>query len=317
MDAPRLLLARDHLRSGRDAAFRAAIRERRLVAVCRGVWTERAPWVAARPEERMRLRARAHAHMCQDRPVFAFETAAALHGLPLWGAEDSRVHVLDPDERPARSRPGVFRHSGPLAPEDVTVRRGVLVTSLERTVADVVRTARKEAAISVLDAALRQVAWRGHDEYDRDAAEELRGRLIVRWSRMPGARGIRQARFLAPIGDGRADRPGESVSRLWMRILGAEDPELQYEVGLPSGRRAFLDFAWPRLRRFGEFDGDAKYLDPLLTSGQDMRGVLRAQRARETDVIAATGFTPVRWGSERLAGMSTFAAFLRAQGLLP
>lgn len=264
----------------------------------------------------MRLRALAHRYTCAQSPVFGFETAAALHGLPLWGAEDARVHVLDPDVHPARSRPGVVRHTGAFAAEDIVVRHGVFATSIERTLVDLVRTASAEAAVAVLDAALRAVAWRGHGVYDRAAADALRARLEERWARMPGARGIRQARFLAPLGDGRAELPGESVSRLWMRLLGAAEPELQYEVPLASGRRAYLDFAWPRLGRFGEFDGDRKYLDPEISGGRDVREVLREQRRREADIVAATGWTPVRWGSERLAGLSTFGAFLRAQRLL-
>jgi hypothetical protein len=185
--------------------------------------------------------------------------------------------VLDADPRPARTRLGVLRHSGPLPAEDVVIR---------------------------------------HGEYDADAAELLRDRVRARLERMPGVRGIRQARFLLPLGDGRAQLPGESVSRLWMHLLGAPLPDLQHEVALPGGRRAFLDFAWPRMRRFGEFDGEGKYLVPALTGGRSLREVLREQRRREADIVAATGWTPIRWGSERLAGLSTFGAFLRAQGLL-
>ena len=101
-----------------------------------------------------------------------------------------------------------------------------------------------------------------------------------------------------------------------MRDLGVERPELQRAVDLPGGGRAYPDFAWPRLRRFGEFDGEGKYLDPALTSGRSTREVLRFQRAREGEVIAATGWSPVRWGMERLVDRPTFGRFLRAQRLL-
>src|SRR3546814_7568878 len=103
--------------------------------------------------------------------------------------------------------------SGPLLPEDVTEREGLLVTSLPRTIVDVIRTVSTEAAIAYFDAALRLVAWRGHGRYDGEAAERFRAEIVARLEAMPGARGIRQARVVASFADGRAQLPGESVSR--------------------------------------------------------------------------------------------------------
>ena len=134
-----------------------------------------------------------------------------------------------------------------------------------------------EAAVAYFDAALRTVAWHGHGQYDLTAAEAFRAGIHARLDAMPG----------------------ESVSRLWMQRLGAPAPILQLEVALPGRRRAYPDFAWPVLRRFGEFDGEGKYLDPAMTRGLSVREVLRAQRTRESELCAATGWTPVRWGSER------------------
>ncbi len=57
--------------------------------------------------------------------------------------------------------------------------------------------------------------------------------------------GIIQARFVTRFADGRAQLPGESVSRLWMAQLGIRKPELQYRVALGGGKYALLDFAWP------------------------------------------------------------------------
>lgn len=108
---------------------------------------------------------------------------------------------------PSRSRADVIRHSGPLLPEDVTEREGLLVTSLPRTIVDVIRTVSTEAAIAYFDAALRLVAWRGHGQYDGAAAERFRAEIDARLEAMPGARGVRQARVVASFADGRAQLP--------------------------------------------------------------------------------------------------------------
>lgn len=97
---------------------------------------------------------------------------------------------------------------------------------------------------------------------------------------------------------------------------GDPDGCLGRRAAIGGGRWAFLDFAWPALRRFGEFEGDGTYLDPALTAGRSPRDVLRDQRERESRIVAATGWTPVRWGWDRLASRTAFAAFLRSHGLL-
>jgi hypothetical protein len=242
-------------------------------------------------------------------------SAAAEWDLPIWRADDASVHVLDASANPARSRADVICHRGALPDGDVVVRDGLRVTSLPRTVYDVIRTETAERAVAVCDGALRIVAWRGPGRYDEDAAEVFRAELCRRIDVAPGARGIRQARFVAEFADGRAQLPGESVSRLWMHQLGVAAPELQREV-VVAGGRAYPDFSWPQLRRFGEFDGDGKYTDPALNEGRTVREVLRAQREREGAVIAATEWAPLRWGSEKLTTIATFESFLRAQHLL-
>lgn len=316
MQATALLRTSSFTVDGRDARLARALRSGAIVRVRHGVYIDAGAWAQASPEGRMRLRAYALARVSARPPVFAFASAAALQELPLYGREDTVVHTLEAGSHPSRSRGDVIRHSGPLDGADIVERDGLRVTSLARTVFDVVRTVSAETALGCSDAALRAVAWRGWGSYDGDAAEQLRRELQGMIDAAPGARGIRQARFIVRFSDGRAQLPGESVSRLWMHRLGVLAPELQLEVAIGDGRRAFPDFAWPRLRLFGEFDGDGKYLDPSLTRGRSVRETLREQREREGALVAATGWAPVRWGSERLRTIDTFAAFLRAHGLL-
>ncbi|SDQ45167.1 hypothetical protein [Microbacterium sp. cf332] len=264
----------------------------------------------------MRLRAHALSAVATRDPVFSHVTAAALHGLPVHRGDDARVHTLELGAAPAPSRGDVVRHRHYVAATDITSVDALRTTNLARTLFDVLCAESAETATAAMDVALRSVAWRGRGVYEAAAAAALSAAVAARIEHAPGARGIRRARFVAAIADGRAQLPGESVSRLWMLQLGAAQPALQYPVAIGGGRCAFLDFAWPTLRRFGEFDGDGKYLDPALTAGRSPRDVLRDQRERESRIVAATGWTPVRWGWERLGSRTAFAAFLRSHGLL-
>ncbi len=130
-----------------------------------------------------------------------------------------------------------------------------------------------------------------------------------------GGRGTRQARFVVGFADGRAQLPGESISRLWMWQLGIPDPRLQLRVDLRAGRYALLDFAWPQLGRWAEFDGEVKYTDPEMLDGRTIDEVRAHQTQREQAVREATGWRVDRWGFPQMRSIDAFAAHLRSIGL--
>lgn len=249
--------------------------------------------------------------------AYSHATAAAVHGWPAYRVRSDRVEMIVPGAHTRKNSKDVIRHHAPLPPGDVVLVDGLRVTSLDRTVYDAIRSETLEAAVACFDAALRSVAWNDDAcRYDEDAAEEFRECVRRRIRQNPGARGIRQARLVIELTDGRAQLPGESISRLWMLQLGVPEPILQHRVDLPGGF-AQLDFAWPRLRRWAEFDGKIKYFDPAYTGGRTADQVLFDQRVRQRDVTAATGWRVDRWGFDELSSIGVFAAHLRAIGLLP
>ncbi|WP_447587696.1 hypothetical protein [Microbacterium lacticum] len=101
-----------------------------------------------------------------------------------------------------------------------------------------------------------------------------------------------------------------------MHQLGIPRPELQYRVDLAGGRYALLDFAWPHLGRWQEFDGESKYADPDLLAGRTPEQVLHEQQVREREVIRATGWSVTRHGFAQMATFDAFAAYLRSIYLL-
>ena len=278
-----------------------------------------ADWDALFGEGRLRTLAHAVAARAENESAAnSHTTAAALHGLSLYRTRTDRVHLIVPGSHTRKNSRDVIRHHLPLDSTDVEVIDGLRVTTLERTVYDVIRTASLETAVVCFDAALRRVAWdEGAREYTPSAAGGLRDVVMNRIATNTGARGIRQARFVAGFADGRAQLPGESVSRLWMWQLGMPPPELQWRVDLGAGRFALLDFAWPQLRRWAEFDGEVKYTDPEMLNGRTAEQVRESQDLRERAVRRATGWRVDRWGFDRMHTLDAFARYLRGLGFIP
>ena len=310
-----LIRTAEMARIGRAGELPRLLRDGTVQRVRSGAYVAPDAWSAATPEQRQRARIVAVQARARSRLVYVGPSAAVLHGLPLPRGEAERVHVLQREMNGQKSRGDIVRHAWPVPDGDIVEIDGLLVTTLSRTLYDIARLMPEQMSLPAVDAGLRSVSWRGPGRFDLDAAEELRERVLALVEDAGAARGIRRARFVIPFADGRAQLPGESVSRLFMHRLGVDPPELQREVAIAGGR-AFPDFAWPRRRRFGEFDGDAKYIDPAFTAGRDVRRTLRDQRAREVAITEATGWLPVRWGWEALRSLSSYAVLLRAHDVL-
>lgn len=281
---PTVVLARDRT----PEAIRRLVRERELVRVGRGAYLPTPP---ASPgtdatgrtgpdATRSTTLARAvatHRRLTADH-VFSHMTAAACWGLPLWD-EPTTTHVLVRHGPSADRDPLVTRHQG-LPPEaEVTVRAGLPVTTLERTLVDCARLLAPLPGMVVADAALRAGA-------DRAAAAELLGRLI-------GHRGVVLARSILVLADDGAESPGESATRFVLLRDGWPIPTTQLEVDTRIGR-FWTDLGWPELRLLLEYDGRTKYL-----SADDL-----AREKRRHDAIVETGSRLLRVTKEDLRGDS-------------
>lgn len=291
------------------------IAEGRLLRVHRGSYADAAQWRDLWPEGRQLVRTLAVRSASPGKgPVFSHLSAAALWGLPLYGAGSEQVHTVIEGARHSRTTAGVMRHAVPIDEDDVTVRAGIRFTSLARTVLDVARSQRLETAVTCADAAMRMRAFVAH-ENDADAAERWRGELATRSHN--GLRGIRQARWVTAFADGRAQLPGESVSRLRLHQLGYRNLDLQVHVVGSGGNDYWLDFAFGRARVFGEFDGHSKYLDADLRGAMTAEDVVLREKRREDDIRGVTGWRIVRWEHEHIRTPDALCARLRAFGLRP
>jgi hypothetical protein len=223
--------------------------------------------------------------------VVSHASAAVLHGLPLWAVDLARVHATRARTGGARRSGVVVLHAAALAPDEVTSVAGVPVTTVGRTLGDLGRTLRFEAALVPTDAAL----FRGVVTRDELAAAVDRG------AHRPNNAA---ARRVAAFADGRAESPGETRSRVAIQRAGLPAPVLQYRVG--SFR---TDFAWEELRTVGEFDGRVKY-GRGLRPGQDPGEAVFAEKRRE-DWLRDHGRQVVRWVWDELATFDEVAGRLR------
>jgi hypothetical protein len=129
-----------------------------------------------------------------------------------------------------------------LAPRDVVTLHGVRTTTALRTACDLGRLLHRDQALAAMDSLLRLGPF-GHRE------------LLAESVRFRGYRGVVQLRALAPLADGRAESPGESVMRLRWIDAGLPRPEPQLAVAAPHGRY-YLDLGLEELRFGAEYFGE-------------------------------------------------------------
>ncbi|MDZ8171823.1 hypothetical protein [Microbacterium xanthum] len=279
-----------------DRSIGRAVETGVLHRVRRGWYIDGSTWASLWAESRHRALVLAVEHESRGATViFCGVSAAVMHGLPLYRMAPRRAHVLAASSS-RHSVHDVLRHEAALTESEIRVVDGVLCTDLARTVYDVVRSVPAEAAIAVADAALSRI---GGDprRFDDSAAGEFAARLAAR-AQAVGPRGIRQARRIIDLADGRAQLPLESVSRLQLHRLGFERPELQVPVPAPDGGTYFVDIGMRGLRAFGECDGKAKYIDEAQRSGRTLEQVLLDEKAREDWIRGTTQWRLARWGDE-------------------
>jgi hypothetical protein len=165
-------------------------------------------------------------------------SAAVLHQLPIWNDQLRKVHITRNQSGGGKVRRYVHLHAAPLPELDVCEIDGQRITTLARTVFDLLRTLTMERSVPIGDAALRLGLTL------EDLAEVAGGCI--------GWRGMLQARRAMKFLDARSESAGESYSRVLLDRLGVPAPIPQFEVwhrGMLVGR---ADFGWEEFRTLGE-----------------------------------------------------------------
>lgn len=234
---------------------------------------------AVEPRERHHQLVAATVPQVAPDSVVSHVSASALHELPVWDSELSRVHLTRDLPTGAKLRRHVQVHNASLAPDEITLVDGRRVTSLARTVVDVGRTQSLRRAVATGDAALARGLT---SEVLREAVARARGRT-----------GVGAARRMAALCDPRSESVGESFSRVVFADAGLPAPTPQFEVHDEQLLIGRCDFGWEELRTLGEFDGKVTY-GRLLKDGESAGDVIYAEKLRE-DCLRDLGWEVVRW----------------------
>lgn len=268
--------------------------------IARGVLVPESLWAELDADARHRLFVVAIAERMPGDEVVAHVSAAALWRLPAIQAWPDRVQTLGPAIGGGRSATERLRRTG--APDDqAVVIDGVPVTSLARTVVDISRTESLDTALVVADAALRR---RDDPVAGLPREAPTRADLERELARVPRFHGERRAERVIALADGRAQLPGETLSRLTMMRLGVPLPVLQHRIVGASGRCYDLDFYWPDQNIGGEFDGKVKYLDPRYRAGRTAEQVVYDEKVREDELrLELDGFGRWDWRIARSPGL--------------
>lgn len=221
------------------------------------------------------------AALTDESSVVSYESAALLHGLPLPSVPGQVTHTRRTNGHADASTSLRVRDTR-LDDQDVTVVRGVQVTTVARTVIDVARLLDYEWGVAVCDAALHL------------GLVDL-SQLTDVLDRQHRLRGVPKARAVVRFADGRAESPAESISRVNIVRFGLPEPILQHELIDANGVLiARLDFFWEKERLAGEVDGRWKYGE-LLRPGETPERAIMREKQREEQIRSA-GYWITRWG---------------------
>jgi len=231
--------------------------------------------------------------------VASHRSAALIHGLDMLGRRAERAETVTLTRPPGSTsrrvgRAGIRLHIAALPDGHVVDHRGVPVTSVARTVADLARAAPFPAGVVVADAALRT---RQMSKADLDLC-------ITDCARWPG---IQAARRAAGFADARSESALESISRVAFHEHGLPPPDLQAWVGNEDEVIGRADFLWRAYRTVGEADGAIKYADPARAMAQLERDA--RLRAAGFEVVHFTWRDVTRSPGEVVAAVK--AAFRR------
>ena len=239
--------------------------------------------------------------------VFCGVTAAAVLGYdPTW-ALLGKVHVAG-DVGHRKYETGLVKPHE-LGEYEVLDVNGVLVTVPSRTVFDCIRTVPFADGLAIADCATRLNAW----------SDDCVASIVDDFAQRGRHHGIRRAREVALLVDGRAESGGESIARANMVRAGFEVPELQINIedALDPQKTYRVDFGWLVAETgliVGELDGRQKYLDNKMTGGDDLADVLLRERLRESR-ISATASRIVRFSYEQARNPAVLAQILDAFGV--
>ncbi len=168
--------------------------------------------------------------------VVSHRSAAELWWIETLDSSTERpLEFTDPELGLRRAGTGVRVHRIPLAEHDIVERHGFRITTVPRTLADLLRTAPRDDAIVAVESALT------HRRFGQTRRAPLTRLDAIASALDLPHRGAVRARHRLRLCDPHAGSPAETIARLRMYDAGLH-PESQVTLRTPNGRRVVLDF---------------------------------------------------------------------------
>ncbi|PRZ42398.1 hypothetical protein CLV47_10516 [Antricoccus suffuscus] len=280
-----LFTALDARRDGWSAQKLAdKVRSGEIMRIAKGCYVGMTEFRALHPEQRHVLRVEATLPTFSFPVVASHYSALALHDIPIWGADLSRIHFARVDAGERYSRRGVAVHPS-YGPRELVVIEGLRAVHPTIAVLGTAMVCGIESGVVAADGALAS----GLTTIDH----------LHEWlDRMAGFPKVSRAWRAVELAEPRTESPGESRTRLVLNSLDLGPVRPQVEIYDESG--AFVgrvDFLLPRHRLIVEFDGLMKY------GPDDAREAIIAEKVRE-DQLRALGYGVARvvWRDLGVAG---------------
>lgn len=282
-----------------DRAIALQVRAGVWHRVRRGAYTFGDFWKSADVRMRHAIRARAVARAAKTDAVLSHTTAVLEHTATHWGLDLSDVHLTRLDGRTGRAEAGVRQHRGQVEPGDLGGTSNLRVMTPARAALELTAVAGTEQSLVSINAMLHAGLCTVDD-------------LRARYAAMRFWPGTLATDLVLRLADPRLESAGETRSAyaFWREGLPAWEP--QYSTFDASGRLvARLDFAWPELGVWVEFDGREKY-SRYLKDGETVTDAVLREKRREERVRELTGWICVRITWADLADPRRIAARIRA-----
>jgi hypothetical protein len=293
-------LRRDALELGYgDGEIARLVRDGLWVRLGHGAYTLAAFWHDAGSTARHLMVSRAAQRTAQTGAILSHTSSLCALGVDFWGLPLDDVHLTRRDGRVGRRGAGVVQHCGTVVAGDVIDDGGFAHMSPTRTALEITMMTDVERGLVVVNSFLHA---------GMTTVDELRSRYAA-MEQWPHSL---QTDLVLRLCDPRPESVAETRCDVLFFRQGLPRPVPQFEVRDGSGRLiGRLDFAWPPLGVWLEFDGRVKY-DQLRRSGETEVDVLMREKRREELIREVTGWECIRITWADLAHPERVAARIRA-----
>lgn len=296
----RVILRRELLAEGYDDRAIARLVSRGVLARVRhGAYCDATVWRGLDDAGRHAVRSRAVLRQAKAPLVLSHVSGLLEYGVPTWGLDLSTVHVTRLDRRAGRNEAGVHQHCGVVTADDLVEVNDIAVMAATRLAFETTTIADAEVSLAVVNHLL-------HAGFTTTEALDQAASKYRHWPHSLATN------LVLRLCDRRIESVGESRSFMLCFRQGLPMPVPQFEVFDSSGRLVGrVDFAWPELGVFLEFDGKAKY-EKYLKQGERPSDVVIREKRREERICRITGWRCIRLTWADLEHPARTAAHVRS-----